>query len=493
MKQYSVAILICSIGTAACAVQLENWRAPFYRIAADEHEISGSPSGMFWDDLGTAGIFDSTLWPDSSRYGSNHWTLEPAITATVSNEPFVTGKKNALHLDALSNFRWHRLTVRTALDVDQNYTSDPDFVWKKDRVAAGLIEEAYLQYTGNYGFARLGRLKRNWGPFINRSILLSNNPFAYDAFEWQFHTPFLEFRHLFSAFPRQYSYTDTRVYDANLKLDRYFAAHSLNFIFGSWGSLGISETVLFSRNNGFPDLHYINPFSLYSVLNTNGEGQANLMLGFQGWFHPVTDKITCKGQVVFDDFQVDNETEGDKEPTHWAGDFGCYWSDLLPLALKHHISVEYRYMSKWIYTVSDPNTFSGERYTYVGRSLGYPDIDGDAFTAGFTLVGRNYWAGSAGFTVVRQDTITIDSLWHSNAALGYRNETRLSQRAHLKTTLNPFISLHGYFKNIGDAHLSFESRWVQDKKRSNAYTFDPFISLVFSIHYADLFVRFNDR
>jgi len=490
----SIKYLVGIIGIGALSiypVNLENWRMPFYRIAVEQFEVTGSPSNMFWDDLGYTVIMDSLLWPDTGKYVKNHWTLEPAFSTHISNEKFVSGKNVNIHLDALSDFRWKRLTIRTLLDVDQSSKSDPDFVWKTDRIAAGLIEEAYLQYTGEYGFARLGRLKRNWGPFYDRSILLSNNPFAYDAFEWQLHTPFLEFRHLVAVLPRYFSYLDTEVYGT--QLDRYYCAHALNFIFGKWGSLGVSETVLFARQNGFPDLQLINPVSIYTVINTNGEGSANLMIGFQGWVHPFTPKITLKGQVAFDDFQVDDETVFDKEPMHWACDFGLYWVDLLPIQLNHHFSFEYRYLSKWMYTVTPRNTAVGERYTYLGRSLGYSENDGDYFKGAFTTVGKNFWTATAGVSVARKDTNTLQTKWLNDSTLGYTKEEPLSKRAHLKTTIAPFIEVHGYFRDYCDIHLCFESRWVRDKKKSTDYTYDPRISLIMSLHYSNFFVMFKKR
>lgn len=491
-KKKYVVFLVFLFVIAAYSVPLENWRMPFYRIAVEQDEVSCSPSNMFWDDMRLASIMNTLLWPDSAKYSQDHWTLEPALITTFSNEEFITDKKYNVHFDLLSDFKFKNLTIRTALDVDQSYNEkNPDYVWKTDRIAAGLIEEAYLQYTGNHGFARLGRIKRNWGPFYDRSILLSNNPFAYDAIEWQFYTPFLEFRHLFSAFPRYFSYKDTEVYDPNKKLDRYLAAHALNFIFGKWGSLGVSETVLFSRKNGFPDFQYINPFSIYSVLNTNGEGIANLMLGFQGWVHPFTDKIIIKGQVVFDDFQVDKDDAMDMEPTHWACDYGIYWIDPIPVSLSHHVSFEYRYLSKWVYTVTPSNTANGERYTFIGKSLGYHENDGDFFKGAFTAVGNNFWAATVGLSVARKDTNTLQTPWLNDSTLGYTKEDPLSKREHLKTTICAFIETHGYFRNFCNLHLNFENRWIQDKKVSTEYNYDPRISLILSVHYSNFFWLFN--
>ncbi len=471
-------------------VPLENWRFPFYRIAAERGEYRASPSGMFWDNLPPAAVFDTALWPDSASYAANHWTLAPSLRATASNTEFLTGDRYTMHFNALSDFRFRNFTVRNVLDVDQRYGSDPSYVWHQDRGAAGRIEEASVSYAGRYGFARLGRVNRVWGPFIDRSILLSNNPFSYDAFEWQFHTPFLEFRHLFAAFPARGEKRDGITLDRN----RYFAAHALNFMFGEWAAVGVSETVVFARSR-LPDLQYINPVSIYSVINTNMEGGGNLMLGLQGWAHPFTKRVIVKGQVAFDDFQVDDEDQGDQEPTHWAFDIGGSVKDPAPMPLLNHFSLDYRYVSKWMYTVSDANTRRGERYTYLGKSLGVQDIDGDWLRAGFTVLGDNYWTATVGGEFTRQDTNTVQTEWQNGTperpggSLGYRDEAPLSERDSLRTELNVFIEATGYFRDYAHLTFRFDNRWVRERP-DDEREYDPRIAVTLSGHFSDFFLKF---
>ncbi len=479
------------------ALPLENWRFPFYRIAAERDEVRSSKSGLFWDDMGEAGAFDSSLWPDTDAYASNHFTLEPALVSRLCDEPYVTGKRYNVHGDLLTDFRVKRLTVRNVLDVDQSYQSDPHYPWHSERFAAGRIEEAYLQYEGAYGFARLGRLNRSWGPFPDRSILLSNNPWSYDGFEWQVHTSFLEFRHFFSAFPRAHSDLDAG--PATRQYNRYLTAHALNFMIGKWMSLGISETVLFSRDTGFPDLQYVNPFSVYSVINTNWEGDGNLMIGFQALIHPFFENVTLKGQVVFDDIQVDTGV-GNEEPMHWACDLGAYYKDMLPLSLPHHLALEYRYLSKWMYTVDSINTMDrAQTYTYLGKSLGYPDVDGDELRISFTLLGKNYWAACAGIGLSRRDTNTVTTLWTSPSEppgrrdLGYTDEPPLSKRKTVEKTISVFLEAHGYFRDFCALHVGLDNRWIRNRDTAGGddVVFDPRLELVISCHYSNFFLKFD--
>lgn len=490
-------VIICFflIAGAINAVPLHNWRFPFFRLAAERDEATSSPSGMFWDDISFAPVMNAELWTDTGAYSINHWTLEPAVSFDVANEEFLSGKKSNLHFDILNDFRFRKLTVRNVIDVDQSYKYDPKYVWhKRGDVMSGRIQEAYLKYTGKRGFVNFGRLNRNWGPFCDRSIILSDNPFSYDALEWQIHNNFFEFRHIFAAFPLNYSFVDTD----STKINRYFAAHMLNFMMGKWATIGISETVVFSRERGIPDFQYINPFTIYFVTNTNGEGSGNIIVGVHGTIHPFTEKVSLKWQLVLDDLQVDNKTAKDQEPTHWACDLGFYWRDPFRMPVANNLSLEYRYLSRWIYTVPDDNRKIGEKYSYLDKSLGYGMIDGDEAGARISLIGKNYWAAEAGIRYRRNASNTIDSMWHDTLtpdALGYRNEKPLSRRGSLERTINLFIEGLGYFRNFCTIRMGLENRFIKNRGNESAgrFEYDPKISLTVTAHYSNFFLKFDGR
>ena len=319
--------------SAAMAVQLENWRFPYYNFASRLGCYSSSQSGMFWDDLGpmpdSVRFLDKSLWPDSGRSAQNHWILEPAVTGAFGNENAYFGKNSAFAATLLNDIRYKSFLTRQVIDVDSRFGNDPQYPWLFDRGVAARISEAYLQYSFNYGFFRVGRLDRNWGPFADRSLILSNNPYSYDGVEFGLHSPFFEFRHFFAAFP-----------DNGMALDldstgvhRYLTAHSLNFLLGRFGTVGITETVVFGRSTGIPDLQYVNPLSVYFVTNCNGEGDGNLMEAFQWNLHPFVDNVSIKGQLLIDDFQVDSKGPGNDKPNTWGTDLGVFWSRFLPTEL----------------------------------------------------------------------------------------------------------------------------------------------------------------
>jgi hypothetical protein len=293
--------LLLLVGLSS-AVELENWRLQYYLLAAEVDALASSPSGMFWDDLRVTDttLFGGALCPRSPGQAVGYWHVEPVVGGLASTDRYVDGQHVAAVADLTSDVRYGNLLARNTLNVDSRYKNDPDYVWKTDRVAAGRIEEAYLQIDHRYGFVRFGRLKRNWGPFADRSLLLSSNPHTYDALEWSVAGRFFEFRHLFAAFDRAHSTIDT---DSSAT-GRYLAAHSLNLMFGGWATLGVTESVVFGCREGLPDFQYVNPFSIYTVTNTNAESNANLMLAFQWKVYPFTKRLSLAGQVLIDDIQV---------------------------------------------------------------------------------------------------------------------------------------------------------------------------------------------
>lgn len=464
------------------AVQLENWRQPFFDFASEMEMTTTSPSAMFWDDIEGAGIFEQSLWPDSSLLHKNHWTLEPAATSGLySSAP--QDQKSMWHFDLLNDIRYKNLFVRQALNVDTRYKYDPYFPASKDRGAQGMIGEAYAQFNWKYGFFRLGRLKRNWGPFPDRSLILSSNPYTYDAFEWQVHSSIFEFRHLFAAFPYARSNWDV---DNGEQIQRYLAAHSLNVMFGPWATVGITETMLITRRNGLPDFQYINPFSIYTVNNTNQEGDGNLMLAFQWNIHPMIKDLSFRGQLLIDDIQVDHKIVTDNEPNHWGTDLGIYWRNLLPVNLPNLVKAQYNYRSEWVYTVTDENGNDGQRYTYLSKSLGFPQNDGDRLSAGVQIAGKKYWAAELEGFFSHQGIRTVNSRWEDSKP-GNIGGLPVDSAYTMEKTVGFSIGALSYFKNYANVNLKADIAWVKNKDNipGDRYEFNPSVSAEISLHFSN--------
>jgi hypothetical protein len=475
------------IAMTSSAVQYDNWRKPFFFAAARSGYIhTNSPSLMFWDDLSAAAVYDSLLWFSDSQINRNHLIIEPAFQFGYL-KPVTSGyENNFLHGELLNEIRFHNILIRQTADVDSRFEFDDYYPGHRERSARGRIEEAYCQVDWKYGFFRLGRLNRNWGPFPDRSLVLSTNPYTFDAIEWQIHSSVFEFRHIVAAFPYEKTAWDT---DNSSVWNRYFAAHSLSLMFGGWVTAGITETVIFTREKSTPDLQYMNPFSIYTVTNTNQEGEGNLMLAFQWDIHPFTKKVSLKGQLAFDDFQVDNEIATDKEPAHWGIDCGAYWYDPFTFKFKHTLYGEFTTLSEWMYTVPDNNSNRGERYIYLRKSLGYPENDLSRFIIGAQVIGSNYWLADAKVSYCEEGSHTPNSKW--NELPDHPNIPHDSLPDIKEKTFSFSFNCRGYFRDYVDGWIGAGGSWKKNKNniKTEKYSFDPIIQAGISVHFSDLYVK----
>lgn len=474
--------------TTCIALPLENWRLPFYRIASDFERSDGSPSRMFWDGIGTADLFDSTIWLTVPRDAGNFWVLEPSAGGggTYPRPPHHE-TSFFYHGDAFNWIRFRRLTAVQSLDVDKRYEYDPYYPAHSERGVRGLIEEAYLRADWKHGFVTVGRKKRSWGPWPDRSLVLSSNPYSYDAVEWQVWGGIFEFRHLFAPFSMMYASRDS---DNGSSRERYLTAHSLNVMFGKWVTIGITETVLFSRRGGFPDLQYINPVSIYTVINTNQEGgNGNLMLGFQWNIHPGTDKVSIRGQLLLDDFQVDNEKATDQEPAHWGLDAGMYWRDPFPkIGFRHLLKLEYTRASEWLYTVPDNNADNAERYIYGRKSLGLPYNDGYCVKLSMLAVPERYGACGISFSYGQRGGNGPMSRWNdSEHVRGLPYDTGLPQQRRLAAGAEGVF----YFRDYAHLYLCGDLGWTRNKEnvKTASFSFDPSVTVEAAVHFSDFFRR----
>jgi hypothetical protein len=482
----SFLVLITGCIWTTNAVEWHNWRLPYYTIASEMDAASSSPSGMFWDDLSAAPVFDSTLWPSAKSVSNNHWELEPALSfgtqAPYNNDSLYS------QLEMRSDIRYRNLLVRNTLCADRRYDNDSLYPAHPGRFARGRIEEAYAQMDWSYGFVRFGRLVRNWGPFVERSLTLSSNPYSYDGLEWGVHSNLFEFRQLFAAFATNSHFSDSN----DNRPGRFFTAHSLNVMLGKWTTLGVFESFVFRRNNGFPDFQYVNPFSVYSVLNLNQEGDGNSMLGFQWKVHPGMENLSFKGQILLDDIQVDRKTSADKsEPAHWGIDAGVFWRDCLPIAQRHLFKIGYWRTSEWVYTVDDNNTADGQGYTYLEKGLGWPTNDGDNLYAGFSIIGRNFWAATATVAYGRQGQNSVTSRWYdsdSGNIAGVPFDYRLGSfpSGIVQKTISLSFEAMGYYRNYMDVRIGIVNQLIRNKNHivSAGFVYSPMVTAETGFHFS---------
>ena len=101
--------------------------------------------------------------------------------------------------------------------------------------------------------------------------------------------------------------------------DKYMALHHLSINIGKKVNVGLFEAVIFNNddsvsNNGGFELRYLNPVIFYRAVEQQNGSPDNVLLGTDvKWL--VTKGFSLYGQLVFDEFLLDNLREG----TGWWG------------------------------------------------------------------------------------------------------------------------------------------------------------------------------
>ena len=210
---------------------------------------------------------------------------------------------------------------------------------------AGLIKEGFTlglanidrgyDYLNGSGFlsidiskhvgARLGYGQHFIG-HGERSLLLSDFSNNYPFLElnwriWKFH-----YRNIFAELTADNTYVADRAFPFPKK---WMAAHYLSINLGKRISVGLFETVILSRDQGF-DLSYLNPIVLYRTIEGSLGSPDNVLLGATASIKlPLRTEVY--GQFMLDEFKFDElftERNG-WWANKWAYQIGLRHADLL--------------------------------------------------------------------------------------------------------------------------------------------------------------------
>lgn len=274
------------------------------------------------------------------------------------------------------------------LSLDRALALDPTYTGKKYRGLAGETALAAIFYSGARGTVTLGRLRPVWGPRpVN--LLLSETADPLDLLSASYRTGRLAAHFLFARLDksRPDSLDMIRFPGSTFDDNRYLAAHRLDLKLHRCLRIGLTEMILFGGEGRSPELYYLNPLQIFHGAQVNEKTDDNTIVGFDftslpGW------GTALYGQVIVDDIQLDDKSQGDQEPNEWgvmaglfkAGRVGSWYPDL---------RLEYVRLTNRTYHQLYPRN----RYLYHDKPPGHPlgpDADSLALTARFWPEG-NTW------------------------------------------------------------------------------------------------------
>ncbi|MCU0608750.1 MAG: hypothetical protein MUF22_03150, partial [Chitinispirillaceae bacterium] len=208
--------------------------------------------------------------------------------------------------------------------------------------------------------------------------------------------------------------------------------------------------------------------------------------------HPGIEKLSLRGQLALDDFQVDNEAVGDQEPSHWGIDAGVYWRDPLLLPMHSLLKAGYCRRSEWLYTVPDNNMEAGEGYTFLSKSLGYPKNDGDEIWVGASVIGKTPWVGSAMISYGREGDKNVNSFWFDNIpgntpGLPFDYAAGQFPSGTVMNTVSFSLEGSAYVCAFADASFMINNRWIKNKNhQATPFVYAPVFSASLGLHLSNL-------
>ena len=227
----------------------------------------------------------------------------------------------------------------------------------------------YLLAQGYIGFNLTRHIGMQFGHGQNfigngyRSLLLSD--FGTNYFYLKFNTRVwrIHYQNIFAELAVQ----STKQSSGDvLEPKKYMAAHFLDFKISKTVTIGLFETVVFSRNNQF-ELQYLNPVILYRTVEHSLGSPDNVMLGLNAKWN-FLKRFQLYGQFVLDELKFSEITANSG---WWANKYG------IQAGLKYintfgidHLDSQFEFNSMRPYTYTHRD--SSASYSHFNQPLAHP-------------------------------------------------------------------------------------------------------------------------
>lgn len=201
--------------------------------------------------------------------------------------------------------------------LDESRAGDPNYTGKKWRGLAGDVEQAFAYYHTDRFNLTLGRFSSFWGP--RNSLVLSSNV-AMDGVGYTISWGRLSLSYRIARLDGLNPDEDSVMQFEN----RFFAGHRLDVHFNPQLRVGFFETVIFGGPGRQVELYYLNPIIFFHGSQLNDGADDNTFVGFDFDYLPKKG-VRLFGQLLVDDFQIDNNSQGDREPNEIGILLGTHW------------------------------------------------------------------------------------------------------------------------------------------------------------------------
>jgi len=318
--------------------------------------------------------------------------------------------------------------------LDEKKTKDVNYTGKKWRGLAGGVEKAFLYYDTKSFDLRLGRFASFWG--VRNSLVFSPEvPLDGLEYRWRWGRLTLSYR-LVSLNGLRPTVDSVSLFE-----NRYLAGHRLDLHISGRLRVGILETVLFGGPGRQIEPFYLNPLISFHAAQLNEGIDDNTFLGFDFTAKP-WNHFKLYGQIIVDDFQIDNKTQGDQEPNQTGLTAGIYLADFWK---SFDIRSEYTRVANWTFNQG----LDRNRYLKDGRPIGSV-LGNDYEFLEFTVTKwfNQNLAARINLSNLRQGEGRVDAEWSAHWLLSTDEYKESFPSGVVEATREISVSVQGYIGKI---------------------------------------------
>ncbi len=253
----------------------------------------------------------------------------------------------------------------TEFALDESLADDTMYEGKVWRSLAGQVELAYVQFDMDNVIVSAGRQKSSWGPGRRGNMLLSSHSQAMDQIKLEAEYGPARFTSIIAVLDREENMLHLVDTSLDWDINRYFSAHRLEVMPYDKLSLGVSESVIYGGAGRSLELYYSNPLTWYHGEQLNEKNDDNTFISFDATWYPKWG-VKLYGELLIDDYQIDNETAGDNEPSEIG--YLAGFNLIEPIGIDGlDFSFEYARVNNWTYNQKN----SHNRYIHHNRLIGH--------------------------------------------------------------------------------------------------------------------------
>jgi hypothetical protein len=265
--------------------------------------------------------------------------------------------------------------IRFRMDTDGERV--PDFNGRPWRDGlTGDTKNAYALLQLGKADVLLGRDDLRWGASENSSLLLSGYAPALDQVGLRLQIGPVTASSFFANLddmvldaPVAESEGDTLA--AGTRVKRHLSGHRIRWQVNRYFALGAMETIVYGGEDRGLEAEYMIPVSIYYAGQWNSSRNDNSLWGLTADLRPTPD-VEVYGELLVDDFQIDDKSPADQEP--FEGGFLVGQRIYNPLGLDGGLlRVEWAKVEPFTYNQVLP----WNRYLFKGQPLGF-DLGSDA-------------------------------------------------------------------------------------------------------------------